>query len=501
MLRFILKDDYLIPEWFAQPDTGVSPAPLGKIPCLKSPIINPLFTPSLNLRNFLQGKQLLLDEIPFELALIHEHYMNGYVTYRKGVVQEKGLVACNRCGNRDQELFGSFHCARCGDNCRYCRKCIMMGRVSECTPLISWTETDFEFVVPERVLHWDGSLSKGQKAASDEVVKAIQQNSELLVWAVCGAGKTEVLFHGIASALQAGKRVCIATPRTDVVIELAPRIKSAFPEIDVIALYGGSEDRSASAPLTISTTHQLLRYYKAFDVLIIDEVDAFPYSMDEMLQFAVERAKKEESSTIYLSATPDKTWQRDIAKGKRRVVTIPARFHGHPLPVPKFVWCGNWRKGLEKKRLPRNVLAWIREHLQSSKQAFLFVPDIKLMGKIVTILQTNHPQITGVHSADPERKEKVAAFRRGEIPILVTTTILERGVTVPNIDVAVLGSEDDIFTESALVQISGRVGRSSQYPDGEIIFFHYGKTNEMIRARKQILKMNTEGEAKGYLPR
>ncbi len=76
-----------------------------------------------------------------------------------------------------------------------------------------------------------------------------------------------------------------------------------------------------------------------------------------------------------------------------------------------------------------------------------------------------------MHAEDPKRKEKVLAFRRGQIPILVTTTILERGVTVPNIDVAVLGAEQPIFTESALVQIAGRVGRSAQYPTGDVRFF------------------------------
>ncbi|MEI2400382.1 DEAD/DEAH box helicase, partial [Paenibacillus phytohabitans] len=159
------------------------------------------------------------------------------------------------------------------------------------------------------------------------------------------------------TALQAGKKVCIATPRTDVVIELAPRIKASFPEVDVIALYGGSEDRNKTAPITLSTTHQLLRFYKAFDMIIIDEVDAFPYSVEPMLRYAVSQAKKDFSSTIYLTATPNQTWKSEIAAGKRTAVTIPARYHRYALPVPDFIWCGNWEKLLKKKRLPRNVLA------------------------------------------------------------------------------------------------------------------------------------------------
>ena len=57
------------------------------------------------------------------------------------------------------------------------------------------------------------------------------------------AGKTEMLFYGINEAFQKGERVCIATPRTDVVLELAPRLQEVFPYIKVAALYGGSVDK------------------------------------------------------------------------------------------------------------------------------------------------------------------------------------------------------------------------------------------------------------------
>ena len=55
--------------------------------------------------------------------------------------------------------------------------------------------------------------------------------------------KTEMLFYGIEEALQKEERVCIATPRTDVVLELVPRLQEVFPSINVAALYGGSVDR------------------------------------------------------------------------------------------------------------------------------------------------------------------------------------------------------------------------------------------------------------------
>ena len=76
---------------------------------------------------------------------------------------------------------------------------------------------------------------------------------------------------------------------------------------------------------------------------------------------------------------------------------------------------------------------------------FLFVPHVRYIEEISSLLKSLHNKVEGVHAEDPMRKEKVAAFRKGEIPLLVTTTILERGVTVKNLQVAVLGRKKKYF--------------------------------------------------------
>lgn len=316
---------------------------------------------------------------------------------------------------------------------------------------------------------------------------------------MCGAGKTELLFKGIEVAFASGKRVCIATPRTDVVLELTPRLQTVFPSIQIASLYGGSDDRHQFSPLTITTTHQLLRFYHAFDVMIVDEVDAFPFSVDPMLQYAVKNAQKVASSLIYLTATPSQKWQRECKSGKRNFVTIPARFHRRALPVPEFVWSGNWEKMVKKGRLPSKLQNWIEQRLLVGTPMLVFVPTVAWMAKLLPLIQMIDDRIESVYAEDPDRKEKVLRMRKKEIPLLLTTTILERGVTFPGLDVAVLGAEDRIFTESALVQIAGRVGRSSDKPFGNVTFFHNGRTQAMEKAKEQIVIMNKEAKAKGLI--
>lgn len=451
-----------------------------------------------DLQRLLVGRLLLLEEIPFSLEVIHDHGVHGYIRYEKGILVEGREYVCQRCRNSASHLFGTFPCARCGEACVYCRQCIMMGRVSQCTPLVRWKGPDPSFSFPD-ALRWRGQLSYAQEEAAERIVATIEEKTDLLIWAVCGAGKTEMLFPGIDFALRTGLRIAIATPRTDVVLELAPRLQQVFPDVPVAALYGGSEDRYQFSPLTITTTHQLLRFQEAFDVMIIDEVDAFPYSADEMLQKAAEKARKRNSAQIFLTATPEESWQRECFNGTRNCYILPARFHRHPLPLPRFIWCGNWRKTLEKRRIPLPVRTWVQKRIENEKQALVFFPHIDLMERSLPLFQKYHPDIESVHAEDPERKEKVQALREGRIPVLLTTTILERGVTIPNIDVAVVGAEDDTFTESALVQIAGRVGRSPDFPTGDIAFFHYGKSRAMVRARNQLLRMNREALRRGLI--
>ncbi|SDI45154.1 DEAD/DEAH box helicase [Natribacillus halophilus] len=453
----------------------------------------PLSDLHLELQGLLTGRALLPDEFPFPYTQIESFIRSGYVYLQAGIKRGKSSRhQCQRCGNTKKDWFARYDCAWCNGPCLYCRRCVMMGRVTTCTPLFRWGGPVFS--AQERrhdVLAWQGELSPLQRRAADRITETIMQHkaAKLLVWAVCGAGKTEMLFPGIARGLEEGKRVLIATPRTDVVLELEPRLRRAFPTTTLASLYGGSPERLAYGQLVVATTHQTRRFQDAFDVAIIDEVDAFPYRYDESLAYAVKNATRKQAVLIYLTATPDEGLRKKCEKEKA-VVKVSRRFHGYPLPVPEFQWAGNWRKALAREHLSPVFSAWVDEQLTSGRQALIFAPSVQVAKQLHQILQKKETSIVSVHASDPERKEIVKRFRDGEMPLLITTTILERGVTIYGIDVVVLGAEDDVFVESALVQIAGRAGRSADDPHGTVTFFHYGKTKAMNRCRKQILAMN-----------
>ncbi|MDY0393243.1 DEAD/DEAH box helicase [Virgibacillus halophilus] len=445
------------------------------------------------------GRLLLRQEIPLDDITFKKLLSRKAFTPQPSMKKIYNRVKCLRCGNQTKHLFAEMPCQICRKNCLYCRKCIEMGRVMACQPLYAWTGIQPDWPTASDCLTWDGQLTTEQQHASNQLLRTLHAKDDMLVWAVCGSGKTEMLFACINEALSHGQRVCIATPRADVVRELLPRLEQAFSATVIQALYGGSVTRMPTAPFIISTTHQLLRFQDAFDLMIIDEIDAFPFHKDPSLPYAAKRAVKRSHTSIYLTATPRKEQQRLIKEKKLPHVFVPKRFHGHPLPVPKCCMCFDLRRALKQFLVPKKMIKWVKNRKNPDRQLLVFVPTIQMAeevgNRLSQQLEINKMIMTGnnlqfVHAKDPHRKELVKQFRDKKIDILITTTILERGVTFPSVDVAVVDGGHEVFDQAALVQIAGRAGRSPADPDGEVVFFHDGKTKAMSQAIKAIIMMN-----------
>lgn len=453
--------------------------------------------------SLLDGKLLRREEIPIDDQTV-EQLLNEKLLQRKPALKKSLFtILCNRCGNKSSHLFAEIPCARCKKNHFYCRKCIEMGRLMECDFLYYWNGPKALWRNYENPCSWDGKLTPHQNHAANRIKEAVIKGEKaILSWSVCGAGKTEMIFPAITIALQKGLRICIATPRADVVRELKPRLQEAFQSVPIQTLYGGSDEKEGNSQLIIATTHQLLRFKHAFDVMIIDEVDAFPFHADPSLPFAQKRAAKLTATTIYLTATPRKEFKKEIRKGCLSSVFVPVRYHGHPLPIPTLKICPSLQKDLEASKIPAPFSTWFQKRKKPERQLLIFVPTIKLVEKLKKpftkfFLENGYiksvEQLDAVFADDKKREEKVLAFRKKKLKVIITTTILERGVTFPSVDVAILDAGHEVFDEAALVQIAGRAGRDALDPTGEVIFFHDGKTERMLEAVYSIRQMNKRG--------
>ncbi|WEK53909.1 MAG: helicase-related protein [Candidatus Cohnella colombiensis] len=454
--------------------------------------------------------------------------------------RERHMLACRRCGSGKPHLRRTA-CAACEQHaCAYCEACINMGRSRQCGLLLVGAPPPREATAPARreakapppreatasppssespqlrsqpqALQSRWSLSAAQSQAAADALQFLHRQqthpcdgATFLLWAVTGAGKTEMIFPLLEAVLRQGGRVLVATPRRDVVLELAPRIAKAFPDYTRVVLYGGSDERWQEGALTLATTHQLIRFQEAFDLVLIDEMDAFPYHNDPMLHFAATKCTKRTGATIYLSATPPQAMQRAVARGKLSCARVPVRFHGHTLPVPKR----NFLKPIALHTMqiaPKSLLKLLRHSIDRGAQLFLFVPYVKQVEPLVNILRNSvhfmgieEHLIDGTSSKDEHRTHKVTEFRNRNIRVLVTTTILERGVTISKSDVFVLNADNAQFDAAALVQMAGRAGRSLEDPCGLVYFVAPRFTDAQRQAIRQITNMNRLAVKQGYI--
>lgn len=445
----------------------------------------------------LAGKLLLYEELPLKSDEIDWLLQSKQLRKTPALSRQGNRSLCERCQNNDPTFFGTLPCARCKKSHLYCRKCLQMGRILACEYLYEWIGKAPVWKKHAKPCGWKGRLTREQSIAAERIVQAIShQERELLIWAVTGSGKTEILFPGITESLQYGLRICIAAPRVDVIRELSPRLRQAFPTISLEALYGESDDKLGSSQLILATTHQLLRYKQAFDVLIIDEIDAFPYHNERSLQLATLRAIKSSGTFVYLTATPRQHVKHRMIKGTLPYVFIPRRFHNRPLPVPQLRNSFFLAKQLAQNKLPKSFIHWFKNRQQNLKnrQLLMFFPTVAMVQNMFTqakrFFSTFQKKVHYVHATDEDRALKIEQFRRQEIDVLMTTTILERGVTFPAIDVVVIDAGHQVFDEAALIQIAGRAGRHPKDPSGEVLFIHHGKTRDMVRAIRLIQRMN-----------
>ena len=414
-----------------------------------------------------------------ELSLEERQLAKQLLSMRK----EKEQLVCQRCGSRVEEEWhlpvGSF----------YCRECLIMKRVRNDEPLYYFPQEDFP---RQDVLKWSGQLTPFQEQVSMGLLQAVDKEEPSLVHAVTGAGKTEMIYQVVAKVINRGGAVCLASPRIDVCLELYKRLQSDFT--CKISLLHGESEPYFRTPLVVATTHQLLKFYQAFDLLIVDEVDAFPYVDNPILYHAVNNCVKESGLKIFLTATSTDELDKKVKQGELKRLSLPRRFHGNPLVIPKSVWLSDFDKHLQKNRLVPKLRRYIEKQRETAYPLLIFASEIEKGERLKEILQRAFPneKIGFVSSATEDRLQQVQAFRDRELTILISTTILERGVTFPCVDVFVVEANHQLFTKSSLIQIGGRVGRSMDRPTGQLIFFHDGINRSIKKAIKEVKEMNQE---------
>lgn len=381
----------------------------------------------------------------------------------------------------------ALYCRRCGNTTKfkktskgyYCEACKQFGRyyVDSLSTLRNWKVADEEnsnYVLPYE-------LSQKQQQCSKEIVESVKANDDVLVYAACGAGKTEMVMPLITYCFQNNLKVGMAIPRKEVVVELQQRFKESYKNKQIVAVYGGHHEE-VDGDFIICTTHQLFRYEKAFEVLIVDEVDAFPYAGNKVLEGMVEFAHT--GCKVLLTATPSDDLLNKAKNGKMRLVTLFERYHQGKLCVPKIVIGYDWYLYLK-------MYEFLKKY--QDKTTLLFVPSIQMANRLGKVLSVFFENVLVLTSQSENREIANKEMKEHKYQIIVCTTVMERGITISDVQVVVYHADHLVFTLASLIQIAGRVGRKIEAKEGECLLL-CGKKSEIVEeVISRIEEMNQDG--------
>lgn len=226
-----------------------------------------------------------------------------------------------------------------------------------------------------------------------------------------------------------------------------------------------------------SFSSEKVQYFFSPYLTYADEPDAFPFRGNEVLHGIAQTSVR--GNVIYLTATPDAFLEKRVKSGELLCLKLNRRPHGHDLPVPVLrtgpvpyliVCLLRWLKGHDS---PRMVFA------PTIREAVWLCRLLSLFGKCFLCT-----------SKTEDRDEVIAAFRKEEAGIMVCTTVMERGVTIPNVDVCVFHADHGVFDEASLVQMAGRAGRTFQYPEGDVLFLLSERSPLVQKCRNELREAN-----------
>ena len=374
-------------------------------------------------------------------------------------------MKCPRCGNSDPEYFYKGHKGY------YCRKCVRFSRI-----LLEEEPEAPEYEIAQGVDdHFFSYRLTDDQIRASKMCADCAERSDVLLHCVCGAGKTEIAVEAISRCLSRGRKVCYAISRKEVVIELSQRFSRIFPKAEVTAVYGGHHEK-ITGDLIVCTCHQLYRYHRTFDLLILDEVDAFPLKGDETLMSIALNSCR--GSVVFSTATVDEDLKKILDRRVYKIVQLYRRPSGRSLPVPEVRYAGSLILLVHLIVLMRNM----------NGPCILFVSSRKHCRDLYRLLSPFF-SCTYVYSDLERREENIREFRDGKYRFIISTTVLERGITIPDVSVIIL-SENGIFDESSLIQMLGRVDRGIGASQGKAYILAPRRTPELRKTMKYLKEVN-----------
>ncbi|MDG1110192.1 MAG: transcription-repair coupling factor [Polaribacter sp.] len=290
-----------------------------------------------------------------------------------------------------------------------------------------------------------------------------EQPMDRLICGDVGFGKTEVAVRAAFKAVDSGKQVAILVPTTILAFQhfktFSERLKGFPIKIDYLNRFRTAKQKTAAIEGVnsgevdiIIGTHQLTNKriaFKDLGLLIIDEEQKFGVAVKDKL-----KTLKENVDTLTLTATPiPRTLQFSLmaARDLSVIKTPPPNRHPIDTNVIRF-----------SEETIRDAISY---EISRGGQVFFIHNRIENIKEVAGLLQRLIPSAKikiGHGQMDGKKLEELMlGFMNNEFDVLVSTTIIESGLDVPNANTIFINNANN-FGLSDLHQMRGRVGRSNK---------------------------------------
>lgn len=301
---------------------------------------------------------------------------------------------------------------------------------------------------------------------SIEEIKADMESPvpmERLLCGDVGFGKTEVAIRAAFKAVTSGYQVAVLVPTTILADQHFRVFKERLAQYPVrIAMFSrfssNSQIAEDLADLALGKvdiaigTHRLLSrdvHFKNLGLLIIDEEHRFGVRHKERL-----RKLQSNVDTLYMSATPiPRTMNMALAKLKE--ISLMQTSPKERLPIRTIIT-------LREDEVIREA---IQREIDRGGQVFFIHNRIQTIETVAKQLKELMPGVkfAVTHAQMPEKQleDIMGAFINREYQVLISTTIIENGIDIPNANTIII-DRADTFGLAQLYQMRGRVGRSNR---------------------------------------
>ena len=341
------------------------------------------------------------------------------------------------------------------------------------------------------------SLTEAQEHSLSEILSDLKSPAHMnrLLQGDVGSGKTVVAGLAMYAVYTAGYQSALMVPTEILAEQHFESLGQLFPELKLALLTGSmkvAERREILLAIETGTvdmvigTHALIQdsvRYHRLGLVIVDEQHRFGVAQRRIL-----REKGDNPDVLMMTATPIPRTLAITAFGDMDVSIIDQMPAGRKPIITRWV----------KHEQLEVVLEWIKKEVLKGAQVYFISPlieesetlDLKNAIALEKELRTYFTDIAHVSllhgkMKSNEKETIMQAFKDKKVDILVSTTVIEVGVNVPNATIMIV-MDADRFGLSQLHQLRGRVGRGDKQSYAVLV------ANPKTESGKQRMKIMTE---------